>query len=142
MPAIVAARLSLPVVSDIGAPVTSSSVAGNEIATDQTEESGSWQVSHHAELGTHAFPRDVLEYCVDGSDPCEEAIASDTELMIIHPVNAGDANGDEVVNVLAILLTAQRWAQTGCLGRVPEYVTKGGAISVLDMIIIGQHCTG
>ena len=87
--------------SDTGASVTGNGVADNEIEADQTEDGGCWQVSHDAQLATFAFRGDALEYCVDGSDPCEQAIAGDAQLMIVPTVTAGDANGDGVVNALA-----------------------------------------
>jgi hypothetical protein len=138
----VPARLRLSVVSGIGASVRSGSVGDNEMATDQTEEGGSWQVSHEAELDTSALSGDALKYYIDGSDPCVQATTGDTQLMIVAAVTAGDANVDEVGDALDMIFRAQCLGESRSPGSIRDDVTTDGAISVLDMIIAGQRWTG
>ena len=66
----------------------------------------------------------------------------DVTITVVQIYEDWDINGDEVTNILDMILVGQHWDETGLTGWIIEDVNEDGTISVLDMIVIGQNWTG
>jgi hypothetical protein len=66
----------------------------------------------------------------------------DVTITVIQLYEDWDVNGDELTNILDMILVGQHWDETGLTGWIREDVNEDGTISVLDMIVIGQNWTG
>jgi hypothetical protein len=77
------------------------------------------------------------------TDACGNTdIESKENYIMIVVVISGDVNGDGYVNELDMWLVAEHFGESDSPGWIPEDVCRNGVISVLDMIVIGQHWTG
>jgi hypothetical protein len=71
----------------------------------------------------------------------ELADSENVSITVVQLYEDWDINGDDVSNVLDMILIGQHWDETGLTGWIREDANEDGAINVLDMIIIGQHWT-
>jgi hypothetical protein len=65
--------------------------------------------------------------------------SEDITITVVQVSEDWDVNGDDIANVLDMILVGQHWGETGLTGWTREDANEDGAINVLDMIVIGQH---
>ncbi len=105
----------------------------NDGAADSTAASPTYI---YANAGTYTVSLTVTDACGNTD------IESKENYIMIVVVISGDVNGDGYVNELDMWLVAEHFGESDSPGWIPEDVCRNGVISVLDMIVIGQHWTG
>ena len=104
---------------------------------DGTVDSTAASPTHiYSNAGTYTVSLKVADACGNTD------IESKENYIMIVVVISGDVNGDGYVNELDMWLVAEHFGESYSPGWIPEDVCRNGVISVLDMIVIGQHWTG
>ena len=104
----------------------------NDGAVDST---GASPTHVYANAGTYTVSLEVTD--ASGNTDIE---SKENYIMIIMAIS-GDVNGDGHVNDEDMMLVYDHFGERGTPGWIPEDVYRDGFITVLDMILIGQHWT-